>query len=736
MGVEGWGRLNVIMITLCRFFLISMLAVGLRAGPSATEPLIRVNQIGYLPEANKVAVIADPQVGQNAAESFAPGAVYELRRWDDDVAVFSGAPQVWNGGATHGQSGDRGWWFDFSSVTEPGSYYVWDVDRSVGSYGFEIGSDIYNEVLVAAMRTFYYQRLGEAKEARHAGEAWADGASFVGPGQDGECRSVYAQQDASTERELSGGWMDAGDYNKYVTFAEGPVHQLLHAFRERPEVFSDSYGIPESGNGIPDILDEVRFEMLWLSKMQEADGGVLLKMGNIAGASASPPSADKRPRYYVPSCSSSTIAAAGMYAHAAFVFRDRAVWQDLSDTLAEQAILAWNWYHANPKSANCDEQIVQAGDADRSLGDQLQSAMVSAIYLHLLTGDEVYRQYVLDNFGTANPFSSGFYSVYTSFASDALLHYAATEVAPASVRETVRQRKLSQENGDAIMAWVDRNDLYRAYMPNAQYHWGSLIVSANFANANLDYQTFGFAGADLATRRKRAEGFLDYYFGVNPMGYVYLTRMEGAGAERSVQQIYHSWFAYDSIWDTNPPPGYVPGGPNSSYSGTIAALKGLPQQKSYLDFNESWPENSWEITENAIYYQAAFVKMLSKFVSVPQPVADVGDDDGDGIANSFEDWFGFEQGEFDGWDKRVRVGRSGDGFSLEVVRRKGAVPGLVGIEYSTDLAAWAALDWEDAMVVSVSDTLERGMLPVSVELGQAVFARFSLGGLSQVVPLE
>ena len=547
-------------IRFCRAAIPFLVHAVCQAAPETVEPLIRVNQIGYLPTANKVAVIADPQVGQNAEEAFAAGASYEVRRWTDDAVVFAGAPVLWNGGATHAQSGDRGWWFDFSAVDEPGSYYVWDVENAAGSYRFEIGEDVYNEVLVAAMRTFYYQRLGVAKEAVHAGEAYADDAAFIHAGQDGESRSVYDRQNPDTARELSGGWMDAGDYNKYVTFAEAPVHQLLNAYAERPEAFGDDTNIPESGNGIPDILDEVRFEMLWLAKMQEDDGGVLLKMGNVAGASASPPSEDLRPRYYVPSCSSSTIAAAGMYAHAALIFRDYEPWKQFAAELEAQATAAWEWYHANPKSTDCDDGTVQAGDADRDLGSQQQSALVSAVYLHQLTGETSFRQYVLDNFDAANPFSSGFYSVYTSYAAEALLYYVETEFAPASIRDTVRQRKLAQENGDVIMAWADANDLYRAFMPNAQYHWGSLIVSANFANANLDYREFGYDEADLAERRKRAEGFLDAFFGVNPMGYTYLTRMEPFGAENSIQEIYHSWFAYDSDWDMNPPPGTCPAG--------------------------------------------------------------------------------------------------------------------------------------------------------------------------------
>jgi hypothetical protein len=83
-------------------------------------------------------------------ETFNPGTganQYQVRRWDNDAIVFTGTLQQWNGGATHTQSGDRGWWFDFSSVTTAGSYYVFDVANNIGSFRFDIGDNVYDEVL-------------------------------------------------------------------------------------------------------------------------------------------------------------------------------------------------------------------------------------------------------------------------------------------------------------------------------------------------------------------------------------------------------------------------------------------------------------------------------------------------------------------------------------------------------------------------------------------------------------
>ncbi len=83
----------------------------------------------------------------------------------------------------------------------------------------------------------------------------------------------------TTARDLRGGWFDAGDTNKYVNNAGQTLHQLLAAYRERPEIWTDDLNIPESGNGRPDLIDEIIWELDWLKRMQQADGGVLIKVG-------------------------------------------------------------------------------------------------------------------------------------------------------------------------------------------------------------------------------------------------------------------------------------------------------------------------------------------------------------------------------------------------------------------------------------------------------------------------
>src|SRR5579872_265962 len=83
------------------------------AGLPAVTSHICVDQFGYLPSGEKVAVISDPQKGYNSFDHYQPGPTLEIRS-KDGKTVFSGATEQWNGGAVHEDSGDRGWWFDFS----------------------------------------------------------------------------------------------------------------------------------------------------------------------------------------------------------------------------------------------------------------------------------------------------------------------------------------------------------------------------------------------------------------------------------------------------------------------------------------------------------------------------------------------------------------------------------------------------------------------------------------------
>ncbi len=596
------------------------------AGPAVTSERIAVDQLGYRPTDLKVAVLSDPILGYNAAIEFTPGATYQVRRWADHAVVHSGAPVGWNGGATDGNAGDRGWWYDFSTLTTPGSYYVWDVDQAVGSDRFEIADDVYAPLLRTAVRMLFYNRANAAKPTANAG-AWADGASHVGANQDGAARLVTDQGNPATERDLRGAWLDAGDYNKYPTFLSSTLHSLFLAYRRAPALWRNLVlDLPESTNEIPDLLDEATRGIDWLAKLQNGDGGVLLKVGCLDWSETAPPSSDTRPRYYLPAATSSTIIAAGLFAHAALAVEGIEPLAIKRGEWTQRARDAWAWFQARSGAldTNADNGTIKAGDADRSEAEQRSDAVVAAVWLFALTGEAAFRDFVRDHYTQALCWDDWWWGAWDSHSGEALMAYAALPGADAAAASAIRQRR--QDRIIDLYAGPAQQGLYRGTIP--EYSWGSNMTASNIGETVMQLVDAGIAPASHGDYRERALGILHYLHGVNPQGLAYLSNLEALGAERSVHSLYHSWFRPGTTWsDTRtglgPAPGYLVGGPNRLYTGTMVVagtsvlVRDQPRMKCYSDTNAG--DSVWALTEPAIYYQCAYVQLLSRFVPVPTP---------------------------------------------------------------------------------------------------------------------
>ena len=149
---------------------------------------------------------------------------------------------------------------------------------------------------------------------------------------------------------------------------------------------------------------------------------------------------------------------------------------------------------------------------------------------------------------------------------------------------------------------------------------GIVQAYANAARNAVQARMMARRAAVVDAYRQIAEQHLHWLHGANPMGLVMLSNMASAGAESSLSEIYHTWFANGTVWDSTrtsargPAPGYLAGGPNTTYTGSVAGLASQPPQKAYKDWNTGWPENSWEVTEPAIYYQAAYVQLLARLM--------------------------------------------------------------------------------------------------------------------------
>ncbi|MBO9699063.1 MAG: glycoside hydrolase family 9 protein [Sporocytophaga sp.] len=605
---------------------------------------IVADQFGYLPDEVKIAVVRDPETGFDGSESFTPGNLYAVVNSAGEQ-VYSGPLQLWSGGAVDASSGDKAWWFDFSSVNTPGEYYILDVNNNVRSYPFQISAAIYNDILKHAVRTFFYQRAGFAKEAKYAGAGWADGASHM---QDKTARPYNDKTNASKAKDVFGGWYDAGDYNKYTNWTSSYVVQMMLAYLEKPDAWADNYNLPESGNGVPDLLDEAKWGIDHLLRMQQADGSVI----SIASLShASPPSSATGTTYYGGINTSSAHSVAAAFAIASKVYRslNRTVY---ADTLIKRAKMAWDWSGANPNVIwrNNDDAYgskdIGAGQQEQDDYSRLMGRLKAAVFLFDATGEAVYKSYVDANYKNAHLFTyNNFAYPFEGELQDVLLYYTSLSGATSATKTgIINAYKIGMNGADNFSAYTSKTDPYRAHLKD--YTWGSNNIKSMQGTMFHNVITYNVDATKNTTAREAALGYVHYIHGVNPLSMVYLSNMYNYGAEKGVNEFYHTWFTDKSAkWDRvgtstyGPAPGFLTGGVNPGYdwdgccsagtcgssqnnaictSESITPPKGQPKQKSYKDFNTNWPLNSWAVTENSNGYQISYIRLLSKFVDLSE----------------------------------------------------------------------------------------------------------------------
>ncbi len=588
------------------------------------SPHLRVDAFGYRPKDAKVAVARVAQVGFDGPESHSLGPVLEVRREHDDSVAFSGSYQAWRSGAVHTQSGDQCWSVDFSSLKESGHFYLFDPLTREASEVFEIRPGVYRPILRAALRMFTHQRCGVDKQAPFIRPCWNDSACHVGASQDLQCRYVLDGTNAALERDLAGGWHDAGDYNKYVNYADDAVHALLEAYEIAPQLWSDEMNLPESGNGLPDILDEVAFELEWFMKMQGPSGALAHKLSVLDWTAPSPPSTDVGARYYGPDTASATLSGCGVFAHAALVLGSQptAGAKLMARRLEQAAFAAWDWLQLNPglvPSYYNNQGFVSAACEDSAYAQDMNYVRAAAL-LFELTGGVTFQAFVDQGYTRARFVMWNQVFPWDETAQSALLRYAALPQATPNVASAIQAIYTTAVSGPGHLGhYLQEDDPYRAYLADQDYTWGSNRTKSQQGDLYFRMVREGFDRPNQALYRAAGMGYLHYLHGVNPMGLCYLTHMDAQGGECSVRETYHCWFADGTQWDhadapIGPPPGYLVGGPNPTYQpgGSYSGPPlNQPIQKSYRDWNTGWPENSWQVTECHIPYQAAYVRALA-----------------------------------------------------------------------------------------------------------------------------
>ena len=564
----------------------------------AAEPVpgIRLNTLGFLPGAGKLALVPD-----------GPGTVFEVVEATGGDAARVALRGELSRPLSWAPAGDTVRVADFSALRVGGSYRI-QVPGQPLSNVFAIGPGVYRELDRAALKAFYFNRSGTALAARHAG-AYARPAGHLDDRVLVHASAATARRPAGTVIASDKGWYDAGDYNKYIASSAISTYTLLAAWEHFPQVFGKlDVGIPESGDAVPDILDEAMWNLAWMLSMQDPeDGGVYHKLTNLRfDAMVQPHQAMREPRYVVAKSTSAALGFAATLATASRVLaHDEKRWPGLSARMLAAAERAWVWAQAHPAVVFKNPPDVLTGEyGDARLDDEFAWA---AAELYITTGkDSYYLAMAPETVSATVPA----WDDVRGLAWMSLAHHRA-RLSPLADQTLIASRI---DGLAARLAGAWRSSGYRVAVRDGDFVWGSNAVVLNGAMMLL--QAYRLNGK--RDYLDAAQANLDYVLGRNAMGMSFVT---GFGA-RSPQHPHHR----PSIGDTvnAPVPGFVVGGPQPfqqdkaecpPYPSTLPAL-------SYLDHACSYACNEVAINWNApLVYVLGAISALTPATGTPTMTA-------------------------------------------------------------------------------------------------------------------
>jgi endoglucanase len=582
-----------------RFAFALISATLLATAAHAQEAPIRLNQLGFLPEARKLAVV--PEASPRPLR-------WELRdaagRPRASGVTEVGGPDRWSGEAVHR--------IDFSSYREAGkNLRLFVGDRS--SRAFTVSADTYRKLPVDALAFFYHQRAGTPIEARLVGTAWARPAGH--PTESATCvrgRDPYGNDWPGCDWTLDvrGGWYDAGDHGKYVVNGGISIWTLLNLHEHLPAAFPDGSAIlPERGNRVSDLLDEARYELEFFLRMQVPVGKrirvpVGVKKG-VAGMTMREidasgmvhhkvaderwtgipmrPDQDPERRILFPPSTAATLNFAAVTAQCA------RIWKTVDKPFADRCLAASEAAFAaarrNPEVYAVADFTGSGGYGDEDLSDEFFWAVAE---LSLTTRRKSYRDLV-----AASPILKAERVEEPSWPGTATL--GILSLAQHSPRGSVVRR--------SIVAAADRFLSERRtvgyaipYAPPKGYPWGS-------TSSLLNRGILLAVAYDSTGEQKYFDGVvdnMDFLLGRNPLDRSFIT---GTGARPMLNPHHRFWANQPDKGFPGPPPGVVSGGPNSNSSPRADEPVGPPKncapQTCWVDDVGSFTTNEVAINWNA-----------------------------------------------------------------------------------------------------------------------------------------
>ena len=569
------------------FRLVLLASQGLQPRPTDA---IRLNQVGFYPGAPKAAFV----VGA-ARDTF-----YVVTA-DLKDTVFTGLLGPRRATAL---SSDTTRAADFSALRTPGEYV--DLVPGLGaSYRFAIRPRVLEELARGALKAFYFQRASLALEPRYAGR-WSRAAGHPDTQVLVHPSAASAGRPAGTVISAPGGWYDAGDYNKYIVNSGITVATLLSLYEDFPAyVRTLDVDIPESGHGVPDLVQEALWNLRWMLTMQDpSDGGVYHKLTEPRFEGFVRPAEARSPRYVVQKSTAAALDFAAVMAQASRVLRSfESRLPGLADSALTAAVHAWSWARHHPDVFYDQERLNQQFEphietgtyGDRDVRDEF---IWAATELGVTT-----RQ---DSFFTAVPVFPDSSAPLPNWRQVRTLAYYTLArfragLPPAVAGDRARLERTLVRAADDLMQLASRT-AYGTLMGGraADFIWGSNSVAANQGIALV--VAYRLTGDPSYLRHALSN--LDYLLGRNATGYSFVT---GFGS-RTPLHPHHRPSAADGI--DAPVPGLLVGGPNPGRQDGCAYPVTAPD-KAYVDDVCAYASNEVAINWNApLVYLAAALEAL------------------------------------------------------------------------------------------------------------------------------
>ena len=556
-----------------------------RAGVPNKKPGIVVNQVGYLPQWQKVALFrSNTKVNKKIG---LPNNVQLIDRdTEKEVANLSLEPAT-----IDGNSADAVSIIDFSQIEQPGTYYL--RDGKYKSAPFTIGKDIYQAPLVELLRSYHLLRCGVAID---------DPISGISHPPCHLSDGILAHTDSVNEKgekiDVVGGWHDGGAYNKYVATTTVTIGRLLSLYEQNPDLFLDSQlNIPQSGNGKSDLLDEMEFALNWLLKMQRSDGAVYRKVAGGTWPLNLAPNEEVQPRniYGISTPETAKFAATMAIASRNFASIDTA----LANKYLDSAELAWQYLKTQPEmiidwavddDSGSDRYLASEFNTEKSLTTDLDDRLWAAAELYIATGNNDFANYFADNLDKVN------YDLFewknpVSLGAVDYLRQKQQPVSPA-VADKIKTKIV--QKAESILAITQKNPYQIA---SDRFIWGSNRIVAESGMTLI----YAYQITKEPRYRHAAIAQLNYLLGRNHFNQTFITNV-GTNPVKNLSNLY-----------TRAKQIKIPGLVVSGANATAVDNRVYPN-KGYLSYADD--ELAFATNGNATDYNASVISLIVNLVSL------------------------------------------------------------------------------------------------------------------------